>query len=123
MRMRDAPRGARESVAGTDHDVRWRFFRRIDSSAVTGDDGAGSDVKSFQWALRSLFDESGMRGPWRATRDRNRDCTLDQTCCSIDTEAPVTSDEPLGDASIIPTYLLSAFTGARPRSRSAATAR
>ncbi len=86
----------------------------IDSSAVTAMmTQLGGDVKSFSvgFADRS-FDESGhARQVARHLGTEHRELTLEpDMLLDLIPQLPTLLDEPLGDASIIPTYLLSAFT-------------
>jgi asparagine synthase (glutamine-hydrolysing) len=86
----------------------------IDSSAVTAMmSQLGGDVKSFSvgFADRS-FDESRYARQVAAHLGTDhRELTLEPSMLlDLIPKLPVLLDEPLGDASIIPTYLLSAFT-------------
>jgi asparagine synthase (glutamine-hydrolysing) len=86
----------------------------IDSSAVTAMmTQLGGDVKSFSvgFADRS-FDESGhAREVARHLGTEHRELTLEpEMLLGLIPKLPSLLDEPLGDASIIPTYLLSQFT-------------
>ena len=86
----------------------------IDSSAVAAMmTQLGGDVKSFSvgFAERS-FDESGYaRQVARHLGTEHRELTLEpDMLLGLIPRLPSLLDEPLGDASIIPTYLLSAFT-------------
>ena len=86
----------------------------IDSSAVTAMmTQLGGDVKSFSvgFADRS-FDESGhARDVARHLGTEHRELTLEpEMLLGLIPKLPSLLDEPLGDASIIPTYLLSQFT-------------
>ena len=86
----------------------------IDSSAVTAMmTQLGGDVRSFSvgFADRS-FDESGhARQVARHLGTQHRELTLEPSMLlGLIPQLPTLLDEPLGDASIIPTYLLSAFT-------------
>src|SRR6266849_3089585 len=86
----------------------------IDSSAVTAMmSQLGSDVKSFSvgFADRS-FDESRYARQVAAHLGTDHhELTLEPAMLlDLIPKLPVLLDEPLGDASIIPTYLLSAFT-------------
>lgn len=86
----------------------------IDSSAVTAMmTQLGGEVKSFSvgFAERS-FDESGhARLVARHLGTEHHELTLEpDMLLGLIPRLPVLLDEPLGDASIIPTYLLSAFT-------------
>src|SRR6202521_6001835 len=86
----------------------------IDSSAVTAMmTQLGSDVKSFSvgFAERS-FDESGYaRQVARHLGTEHRELTLEpDMMLALIPKLPTLLDEPLGDASIIPTFLLSEFT-------------
>jgi asparagine synthase (glutamine-hydrolysing) len=86
----------------------------IDSSAVTAMmSQLGGDVKSFSvgFAERS-FDESRYARQVAAHLGTDHhELTLEPTMLlDLIPKLPVLLDEPLGDASIIPTYLLSAFT-------------
>jgi len=86
----------------------------IDSSAVTAMmTQLGGDVKSFSvgFAERS-FDEAGYaREVARHLGTDHHELTLEpRMLLDLVPRLPVLLDEPLGDASIIPTYLLSAFT-------------
>lgn len=86
----------------------------IDSSAVTAMmTQLGGDVKSFSvgFAERS-FDESGhARQVAKHLGTEHHELTLEpDMLLGLIPRLPDLLDEPLGDASIIPTYLLSAFT-------------
>jgi asparagine synthase (glutamine-hydrolysing) len=86
----------------------------IDSSAVTAMmSQLGGDVKSFSvgFADRS-FDESRFaRQVAKHLGTEHHELTLEPTMLlDLIPRLPDLLDEPLGDASIIPTYLLSAFT-------------
>lgn len=86
----------------------------IDSSAVTAMmKQLGGEVKSFSvgFAERS-FDESGYaRQVASHLGTEHHELTLEpSTLLGLIPRLPALLDEPLGDASIIPTYLLSAFT-------------
>jgi asparagine synthase (glutamine-hydrolysing) len=86
----------------------------IDSSAVTAMmSQLGGDVKSFSvgFAERS-FDESRYARQVAAHLGTDHhELTLEPSMLlDLIPKLPVLLDEPLGDASIIPTYLLSAFT-------------
>src|SRR6202165_4907812 len=86
----------------------------IDSSAVTAMmTQLGGDVKSFSvgFSERS-FDESGYaREVARHLGTEHHELTLEPAMLlGLIPRLHVLLDEPLGDASIIPTYLLSAFT-------------
>jgi asparagine synthase (glutamine-hydrolysing) len=86
----------------------------IDSSAVTAMMAQlGSDVKSFSvgFAERS-FDESRFaREVAKHLGTDHHELTLEPAMLlDLIPQLPTLLDEPLGDASIIPTYLLSAFT-------------
>jgi asparagine synthase (glutamine-hydrolysing) len=86
----------------------------IDSSAVTAMmTQLGGDVKSFSvgFADRS-FDESGYaRQVALHLGTEHRELTLEPSMLlGLIPQLPSILDEPLGDASIIPTYLLSQFT-------------
>src|SRR5579864_4771723 len=86
----------------------------IDSSAVTAMmTQLGGDVKSFSvgFAERS-FDETGhAREVARHLGTDHHELTLEPPMLlDLIPRLPALLDEPLGDASIIPTYLLSAFT-------------
>src|SRR5579864_5172818 len=86
----------------------------IDSSAVTAMmKQLGGEVKSFSvgFAERS-FDESGhAREVARHLGTDHHELTLEPPMLlDLIPRLPALLDEPLGDASIIPTYLLSAFT-------------
>ncbi len=86
----------------------------IDSSAVTAMmSQLGGDVKSFSvgFAERS-FDESRYARQVAAHLGTDHhELTLEPAMLlDLIPKLPVLLDEPLGDASIIPTYLLSAFT-------------
>src|SRR5207302_8633116 len=86
----------------------------IDSSAVTAMmTQLGGDVKSFSvgFAERS-FDEAGhARAVARHLGTDHHELMLEpRMLLDLVPRLPVLLDEPLGDASIIPTYLLSAFT-------------
>ncbi|MDQ6721167.1 MAG: asparagine synthase (glutamine-hydrolyzing) [Candidatus Dormibacteraeota bacterium] len=86
----------------------------IDSSAVTAMmSQLGSDVKSFSvgFAERSFDEAPYARQVARHLGTEHRELTLepDMLLALIPT-LPTLLDEPLGDASIIPTFLLSEFT-------------
>jgi asparagine synthase (glutamine-hydrolysing) len=86
----------------------------IDSSAVTAMmSELGGDVKSFSvgFAERS-FDEAGFaRQVARHLGTEHHELTLEpRMLLDLIPRLPTLLDEPLGDASIIPTYLLSEFT-------------
>lgn len=86
----------------------------IDSGAVTAMvSSLGADVKTFSvgFAERS-FDESGYaREVARRLGTDHHELTLEPPAMlGLVPRLPQLLDEPLGDASIIPTYLLSAFT-------------
>jgi asparagine synthase (glutamine-hydrolysing) len=86
----------------------------IDSSAVAAMMAQlGTDVKSFSvgFAERS-FDESGYAGQVaRHLGTDHHELTLEpDMLLGLIPKLPTLLDEPLGDASIIPTYLLSQFT-------------
>jgi asparagine synthase (glutamine-hydrolysing) len=86
----------------------------IDSSAVTAMmTQLGGDVKSFSVAFADRsFDESRYaRQVARHLGTEHRELTLEPgMLLGLIPQLPSLLDEPLGDASIIPTYLLSAFT-------------
>ena len=86
----------------------------IDSSAVAAMmTQLGGEVKSFSvgFADRS-FDESGYaRQVARHLGTEHRELTLEpEMLLGLIPKLPILLDEPLGDASIIPTYLLAEFT-------------
>jgi asparagine synthase (glutamine-hydrolysing) len=86
----------------------------IDSSAVTAMmTQLGGDVKSFSVGFtEASFDEaSHARAVAAHLGTEHRELTLEPSMLlGLIPKLPVLLDEPLGDASIIPTYLLSAFT-------------
>jgi asparagine synthase (glutamine-hydrolysing) len=86
----------------------------IDSSAVTAMmTQLGGDVKSFSvgFADRSFDESSHARRVARHLGTEHRELTLEpHMLLDLIPQLPALLDEPLGDASIIPTYLLSAFT-------------
>jgi asparagine synthase (glutamine-hydrolysing) len=86
----------------------------IDSSAVTAMmSKLGGDVKSFSvgFAERSFDEAPYAREVARFLGTEHRELTLEPSMLlDLIPQLPTLLDEPLGDASIIPTYLLSAFT-------------
>jgi asparagine synthase (glutamine-hydrolysing) len=86
----------------------------IDSSAVTAMmSQLGSDVKSFSvgFAERSFDESRYARQVARHLGTDHHELTLEPSMLlDLISQLPTLLDEPLGDASIIPTYLLSAFT-------------
>src|SRR6266702_6386905 len=86
----------------------------IDSSAVTAMmSQLGGDVKSFSvgFAERSFDEAAYAREVARHLGTDHHELTLEpRMLLDLVPRLPVLLDEPLGDASIIPTYLLSAFT-------------
>jgi asparagine synthase (glutamine-hydrolysing) len=86
----------------------------IDSSAVTAMmTQLGGDVKSFSvgFAERSFDEAPYARQVARHLGTDHHELTLEpSTMLELIPKLPSLLDEPLGDASIIPTYLLSAFT-------------
>jgi asparagine synthase (glutamine-hydrolysing) len=86
----------------------------IDSSAVTAMmTQLGGDVKSFSvgFADRSFDESDHARRVARHLGTEHRELTLEPgMLLGLIPQLPALLDEPLGDASIIPTYLLSAFT-------------
>jgi asparagine synthase (glutamine-hydrolysing) len=86
----------------------------IDSSAVTAMmSQLGGDVKSFSvgFAERSFDESSYARQVARHLGTDHHELTLEPSMLlDLIPRLPTLLDEPLGDASIIPTYLLSAFT-------------
>ncbi len=86
----------------------------IDSSAVTAMmTQLGGDVKSFSvgFAERSFDEAAYAREVARHLGTDHHELTLEpRMLLDLVPRLPVLLDEPLGDASIIPTYLLSAFT-------------
>ncbi|HKV89083.1 MAG TPA: asparagine synthase (glutamine-hydrolyzing) [Candidatus Dormibacteraeota bacterium] len=86
----------------------------IDSSAVTAMmTQLGGEVKSFSvgFAERSFDESSHARAVARHLGTDHHELTLEPSMLlGLIPRLPVLLDEPLGDASIIPTYLLSAFT-------------
>jgi asparagine synthase (glutamine-hydrolysing) len=86
----------------------------IDSSAVTAMMcQLGSDVKSFSvgFAERSFDEASYAREVARHLGTEHRELILEpDMLLGLIPQLPTLLDEPLGDASIIPTYLLSEFT-------------
>ncbi len=86
----------------------------IDSSAVTAMmSQLGGDVKSFSvgFAERSFDESAYAREVARHLGTDHHELTLEPSMLlDLIPRLPALLDEPLGDASIIPTYLLSAFT-------------
>jgi len=86
----------------------------IDSSAVTAMmSQLGGDVKSFSvgFADRSFDESRYARKVANHLGTEHHELTLEPAMLlDLIPKLPVLLDEPLGDASIIPTYLLSAFT-------------
>jgi asparagine synthase (glutamine-hydrolysing) len=86
----------------------------IDSSAVAAMmSQLGGDVKSFSvgFADRSFDESSYARQVARHLGTEHRELILEpEMLLGLIPKLPDLLDEPLGDASIIPTYLLSAFT-------------
>jgi asparagine synthase (glutamine-hydrolysing) len=86
----------------------------IDSSAVTAMmSRLGGDVKSFSvgFAERSFDEAPYARQVARHLGTEHRELTLEPAMLlELIPKLPTLLDEPLGDASIIPTYLLSEFT-------------
>jgi asparagine synthase (glutamine-hydrolysing) len=86
----------------------------IDSSAVTAMmSQLGGDVKSFSvgFAERSFDESDHARQVARHLGTEHRELILEpDMLLGLIPKLPVLLDEPLGDASIIPTYLLSEFT-------------
>ena len=86
----------------------------IDSSAVTAMmTQLGGDVKSFSvgFANRSFDESDHARRVARHLGTEHHELTLEPgMLLGLIPQLPTLLDEPLGDASIIPTYLLSAFT-------------
>jgi asparagine synthase (glutamine-hydrolysing) len=86
----------------------------IDSSAVTAMmSQLGSDVKSFSvgFAERSFDEAPYARQVARHLGTEHRELTLEpDMLLGLIPKLPALLDEPLGDASIIPTFLLSEFT-------------
>src|SRR5947209_8343988 len=86
----------------------------IDSSAVAAMMAQlGSDVKSFSvgFAERSFDESRYARQVARHLGTDHHELTLEPAMLlDLIPQLPTLLDEPLGDASIIPTYLLSAFT-------------
>ena len=86
----------------------------IDSSAVAAMMAQlGVDVKTFSvgFAERSFDESSYARSVARHLGTDHHEMTLEpSTMLSLIPRLPQLLDEPLGDASIIPTYLLSTFT-------------
>ncbi len=86
----------------------------IDSSAVTAMmSQLGSDVKSFSvgFAERSFDETPYARQVANHLGSEHRELTLEpDMLLGLIPKLPTLLDEPLGDASIIPTYLLSEFT-------------
>jgi len=86
----------------------------IDSSAVAAMmSRLGGDVKSFSvgFADRSFDESRYSREVARHLGTDHRELTLEPSMLlDLIPRLPALLDEPLGDASIIPTYLLSAFT-------------
>src|SRR6202049_530559 len=73
----------------------------------------GGDVKSFSvgFAERSFDEAPYAREVARFLGTEHRELTLEPSMLlDLIPQLPTLLDEPLGDASIIPTYLLSAFT-------------
>ena len=86
----------------------------IDSSAVTAMmSQLGTDVKSFSvgFAERSFDESRYARQVAQRLGTDHHELTLEPSMLlDLIPQLPTLLDEPLGDASIIPTYLLSAFT-------------
>jgi asparagine synthase (glutamine-hydrolysing) len=86
----------------------------IDSSAVTAMmSQVGGDVKSFSvgFAERSFDESRYARQVAKHLGTDHHELTLEPSMLlDLIPKLPLLLDEPLGDASIIPTYLLSAFT-------------
>jgi len=86
----------------------------IDSSAVTAMmSQLGTDVKSFSvgFAERSFDESRYARQVAQHLGTDHHELTLEPSMLlNLIPKLPTLLDEPLGDASIIPTYLLSAFT-------------
>ena len=86
----------------------------IDSSAVTAMmSQLGGDVKSFSvgFAERSFDESRHARQVAQHLGTDHHELTLEPSMLlDLIPQLPTLLDEPLGDASIIPTYLLSAFT-------------
>ena len=86
----------------------------IDSSAVTAMmSQLGGDVKSFSvgFAERSFDESRHAREVARHLGTDHHELTLEPSMLlDLIPRLPTLLDEPMGDASIIPTYLLSAFT-------------
>lgn len=86
----------------------------VDSSAVTAMmSELGGDVKSFSvgFAERSFDESRHARQVARHLGTDHHELTLEPSMLlDLIPQLPTLLDEPMGDASIIPTYLLSAFT-------------
>ncbi|OLE73173.1 MAG: asparagine synthase (glutamine-hydrolyzing) [Actinobacteria bacterium 13_1_20CM_2_66_18] len=113
-RLRDALREAVRKELISDVPVGVFLSGGIDSSAVTAMmTQLGGDVKSFSVGFAEpSFDESGhARDVARHLGTEHHELTLEPAALlGLIPRLSLLLDEPLGDASIIPTYLLSAFT-------------
>src|SRR5438445_9758278 len=113
-RLRDALREAVRKELISDVPVGVFLSGGIDSSAVTAMmTQLGGDVKSFSVGFAEpSFDESGhARDVARHLGTDHHELTLEPAALlGLIPRLSLLLDEPLGDASIIPTYLLSAFT-------------
>src|SRR5438132_7077038 len=113
-RLRDALREAVRKELISDVPVGVFLSGGIDSSAVTAMmTQLGGDVKSFSVGFAEpSFDESGhARDVARHLGTDHHELTLEPAALlGLIPKLSLLLDEPLGDASIIPTYLLSEFT-------------
>src|SRR5207253_5739633 len=113
-RLRDALREAVRKELISDVPVGVFLSGGIDSSAVTAMmTQLGGDVKSFSVGFAEpSFDESGhARDVARHLGTEHHELTLEPVALlGLIPRLSLLLDEPLGDASIIPSYLLSAFT-------------
>src|SRR6266704_3317001 len=114
-RWRDALREAVRKELISDVPVGVFLSGGIDSSAVTAImTQLGGDVRSFSVGFAEpSFDESAhARDVARHLGTDHHELTLEPAALlGLIPKLSLLLDEPLGDASIIPTYLLSAFTG------------
>src|SRR2546429_557697 len=113
-RLRDALREAVRKELISDVPVGVFLSGGIDSSAVTAMMAQlGGDVRSFSvgFAEPSSVESAHARDVARHPGTDLHELTLEPAALlGLIPKLPLLLDEPLGDASIIPTYLLSAFT-------------
>src|SRR5437773_7928408 len=113
-RLRDALREAVRKELISDVPVGVFLSGGIDSSAVTAMmTQLGGDVKSFSvgFAERSFDEAPYARQVAKHLGTDHHELTLEPSMLlGLIPRLPALLDEPLGDASIIPTYLLSTFT-------------